>query len=282
LDILEKILAGINNLPTLPTIYSTLSEAIEDPNTNTEKLAKIISTDQVSSLKILKVANSPFYGFNGKIDTITQAILYLGFREVKNIVFAITVINFFSKDKELSRFRPVDYWAHSIGVGIATRMIGSIARETKIENYFLAGIFHDIGKLLFSEFAQKEYSKVLEIVARNNCLIRDAEVEVFGIEHSKVGQILSEKWKLPLSIQNAIYYHHEGILGQTKDKLIASVHVGDIIARAMKLGYPGDTLIPEPNIKVWEILNIPDGAITSLRKSLRSDFEQTVHLMLVD
>lgn len=282
MDITSKIFSGITNLPTLPTVYSTISEAMEDTNINSEKIAKIISTDQASSFKILKVANSPFYGFHGKIDTISKAILYLGFHEIKNIIFALSVINFFSKDKLFIRFNPIDLWAHSIGVGIATRTVGSASGEKKLENYFLAGIFHDIGKLLFIEFAKEEYAKVLEIVERKNYQIKDAELEVLGVDHSKIGKLLAEKWKLPQSIQDAIYYHHTGTIAGTPDKLVASVHIGDIIARIMEMGYAGDNLIPEPNGKVWEILNIPDNTFANIRESLKSDFEQTVRLMLVE
>ncbi len=282
MDLIDKIFNTVNNLPTLPTVYSTLSEAIEDPNTNTERLAQIISSDQVSSFKILRVANSPFYGFHGRIDTISQAILYLGFNEVRNIVFALSVINFFSKDKLLLHFRPVDFWAHSIGVGIATRMIGSAAGEKKLENYFLAGIFHDIGKLLFFEYAHKEYASVLELLESKQLRIKDAEVEIFGVDHARVGQMLAEKWKLPESIQDAIFYHHTGVVRNQSNNLVASVHLGNIVARIMELGYAGDNLIPEPNYKIWETIKIPNGAFTNMRKSLKEDFELTVRLMLVE
>lgn len=282
MDIIEKIFSGVSNLPTLPTVYSMLSEAIEDPNTNTEKLAQIISSDQVSSFKILKVANSPFYGFHGRIDTISQAILYLGFNEVRNIVFALSVINFFSKDKLLLHFRPVDFWAHSIGVGIATRMVGSAIGEKKLENYFLAGIFHDIGKLLFFEFAHKEYAAVLELVENRRLRIKDAEVEIFGVDHARVGQMLAEKWKLPQSIQDAIFYHHTGVMGNQTNYMVASVHLGNILARILELGYAGDNLVPEPNIKVWDSIKVPKETFTNMKHRLKEDFELTVRLMLVE
>jgi HD-like signal output (HDOD) protein len=280
--VIDKILAGINNLPTLPAVYTTLSEALEDPRTSTEKLAQIISSDQASSFKVLKVANSPFYGFRGKIDTISQAILYLGFSEVRNIVFALSVVNIFSKDKILPNFRPSDFWAHSIGVGIATRIIGKAVGEKRLENYFLAGVIHDIGKLVFLEFANKEYIKVLELVEAKKWNISKAEQKIFGKDHAQVGQMLAEKWKLPLSIQNTVCYHHIGITGKDPDLMVASVHIGDIVARILDFGYAGDNMIPEPNIKVWDILKIQKGFFPSIRKQMEEDFEHTIRLMLVE
>jgi len=279
---IENIIHNINNLQTLPTIYSSISEAVSDPLATPEKLSKIISMDQVSSFKILKVANSPFYGFRGRIDTISQAILYLGFSEIKNIIFALSIVSFFSKNKAILNFRPVDLWAHSIGVGIATRIIGSSVGEKNLENYFLAGIIHDIGKLLFFEFISGDYEKVLKFVEGNNCSIKEAETEVLGIDHCRAGQLLAEKWKLPPSFNDAILYHHAGVKGDEQNKLIASVHIADILARALELGNAGDNLIPQPNFKVWEIIKLPGGFFPSVRDKLIEDFNQTVRLMLIE
>ena len=276
----EIIIQNIKNLQTLPTIYTSISEALKNPLVTPEKLAQIISVDQVSSVKILKVANSPFYGFRGRIDTISQAILYLGFDEIKNIIFALSVVNIFTKDREILNFKPSDLWAHSIAVGIATRLIGSAVGEKELENYFLAGIIHDIGKLLFIEFIPKEYEKVLKLVKEKNCFIKDAEVEILGMDHCRAGQILAEKWKLPSGLQDAILLHHAGIKANQRSKMIASVHIADILTTALDLGKCGDNMIPEPNFKVWEIINLPKGFFPSIRKKLIEDFNQTVSVML--
>ncbi len=277
---IEKIISGISSLPTLPTVYSALSEAVDNPSISSEKLAGLIATDQASAFKILKVVNSPFYGFRRRIDTISQAILFLGFNEVKNIISALSVINFFSKDKLISNFNPVDFWAHSIGVGIATRIIGTASGDGNIENYFLAGIIHDIGKLVFLEFAHDDYKNVIEIVEEENCFINAAEIKVFGIDHTFAGQMLAEKWKLPKNIQDTIRHHHNGFVNGEVNKLIAAVHIGDITARMLELGNPGDNLIPKPSFSAWENLKIPKGFFSLMRNKIIEDFTQTVRLML--
>lgn len=194
MDVIKKIIDGVNNLPTLPTVYTHLSQAMENPNTTKEEIARIISADQAATFKILKVANSPFYGLRGRIDTISQALLYLGFNEVKNIVFALSIINAFSKNKIFKKFKPLDLWAHSIGVGVATRLIGAVVGEKNLENYFLAGIFHDIGKLVFFEYVPNEYAKVIELVESKKIPIKDAELEILGLNHARAGQLIAEKW----------------------------------------------------------------------------------------
>lgn len=278
----DRLLEEVKSLPTLPTIFSKISEVIEDPRTSTDQLAKIISSDQASVFKILKVANSPLYGFRGKIDTISQAILYLGFEEIKNIIFALTIIGYFTKNKFSLNLSPVDLWAHSIGVGIITRTIGKEIGEKKLENFFLAGILHDIGKIIFLLFANKEYSDVLKYVEENNCRIYEAERQILGIDHSKLGKAIAAKWKLPAGIQDAIYYHHNGPEKRENDKLIASVHLANIIARAMNFGFSGETIIPEPAIKIWDLIKLPDDYFLSIKSQLEKDYENNIRIMLVD
>jgi HD-like signal output (HDOD) protein len=276
----EKIIQNIKSLQTLPTIYTSISEALKDPLVTPEKLSQIISLDQVSSLKILKVANSPFYGFRGRIETISQAIIYLGFDEIKNIIFALSVVNIFSKDNTIVSLKTTDLWYHSIGVGITTRLIGSAIGEKELENYFLAGIIHDIGELLFIEFIPKEYEQVLELLKKKNCMLKEAEVEILGFDHCKAGQILAEKWKLPSNLQDVILFHHDGTKDNQKIKLIAAVHAADIFVEALELGESGNMIIPQPNLDVWEILKLPKGFFTSIKKKLIEDYNQTVKIML--
>jgi HD-like signal output (HDOD) protein len=279
---IEKIIRNVKDLHTLPSIYYSLSESINDPYSSLEKLARVISFDQVSSFKILKVANSSFYGFRGRINTISQAVLHLGFNEIKNIVFALSILKTFTKIKNIMNFRPVDLWAHSIGVGIAARLIGEKLGERDIENYFLAGIVHDIGKILFIEFLPEDYLKVLKYVQEKNCSTLEAESEILGINHCKAGHLLAEKWKLPAQIRDIIYFHHTGKKDGQFDRITAAVHVADIFVKAIELGNTGDNLIPEPNFNVWEKLNLPEGFFSSILNKLKENFRRNVRIMLTE
>lgn len=280
MTLLDIINTNIKKLPTLPTIFSAISDAMADPMVTNDEIAKIISGDQASTFKILQVANSAFYGFRNRIDTISQAIMVLGFNEVRNIVLALSVINIFSKEKEIVNFNPVKFWAHSIGVGITTRLVGKESGLTNLENYFISGILHDIGKLFFYIFAGKEYSDVLRIVDEKNCSIYNAETEVFGFDHAYIGSKVAERWHLSHNIIHAIKYHQIGPVNEKYGKLVAAVHVSNIFTQMMELGNPGDELIPAPNLKAWEVLNLPGDSFDRISKILISDFEQTVNLLL--
>ena len=278
----ENLLSCINTIPTLPTVYAALSTAIEDPLATSNKLAQIISSDQASSFKILKIANSSFYAFRGNMQTISQAIFHIGFNEVRNIVFALTIMNLFSKDKRLPNYSPLDLWAHSIAVGIVTRLTGEGIGEKNLENYFLAGIVHDIGKIILLEYEYNEYANVLKLTESGKYSMREAEMEVFGFDHTQIGFELAKKWKLSLTVQETILYHHNVVSDKTNDLLINSVYLANKIVRMLRLGFAGDNDLTQPDINIWNKLNIPEGYFTSIGGRIIEAYNQTIRIMLAE
>lgn len=277
----RDIISVAKEFPTLPSVYTALSEAMANPHTTVTDLAGIIATDQASASKVLRMANTPFYGFSGQIDTISKAIFYIGFNEVKNLVVATGTMDMFSKTKNSLNFSPVDLWRHAVGVGVVTRIIGQTLGVRNIENYFLSGILHDLGKLLFYDYVEVEYGQALKLVAERKISNREAEVLVLGISHTIAGELLAQKWKLPISIRNAIRYHHTGTLPSgDPDIMLAAIHIADITARALELGYAGDDMIPEPNKRAWEILNLPSNFFTQMSERIHSDYRELVALIL--
>jgi len=281
-NIREKIIHVTNNLPTLPTIYTSISESMANPLTTADDIAKIIATDQAAASKVLRVANSPIYGFRGNIDTISKAIFNLGFNEVRNIVLALSVINFFSKSKSIDSFRPIEFWQHSIAVGIGARLIANESGIKNLENYFLAGILHDIGKLLIFQIAPEEYANVLETARNEKMFIRTVEKESFGLDHSTAGRYLADKWKLPEPLKNCISFHHSGFYTTKPDNLLISVHLADVFSRMLNLGFPGDNLVPQPSAMVWDQVKLPTNMFSKILDTLISDYQESVSLLLQD
>ncbi len=275
MDIAERLLLSVDKLPTLPTIYYSITEAMEDPRTSADKLASIISSDQVSAIKVLKVANSPFFGFRGRISTISEAVFYLGFNEIRNIIFSLTVIKYFAVKTKTSTFQLTDFWTHSIATGIATRFIGAASRESGIENFFLAGILHDIGKLILSQFAADDFNKALELAAEKHISIRSAEQAVFKIDHTVIGNLLAAKWKLPLSLQDAILGHHAPDAQDGNKKLVSAVHLADIMVKLLEFGKSGDDYIPKPQPGIWDILKLPEGFFCKSVEQLENNINYT-------
>ncbi len=282
MDIISRILKSVEDFPTLPTIYTALTDVMANPRSTSNDAANIIIRDQAAASKILKTANSPLYGFRGKIDTVSQAIFYIGFEEVKNLIIALSIIDIFRNTKLSTDFNPVELWKHSIAVGAITKLIGKEIGVKNLENYFLAGIIHDIGKLLFLKDLKHDYDKTIKYAIEKKISIKDAEAETLGITHTIAGELIAEKWKLPAPLRNAIKHHNSGMVDGKVRFLPASVHIADITARMLGLGEGGDDLIPEPNFTVWKNLKLPDDIFTRLYPKILNDYEISLSLFVLD
>jgi HD-like signal output (HDOD) protein len=256
-----------------------LSEVIADPSSTAQDVSKIVSCDQASSARVLRLANSVLYGFPGQIDTISRAVVVLGFDEIRNLVLCTAVMDLFSKQDTAFNFRPVDFWAHSVAVGTATRMIGQACRMPNTENCFVAGILHDIGKLVFFEYVEKEFSRALDQANKSQLPLYEAEQEILGMDHSRGGTLLVENWNLPRTIHKAIRCHHAGLPEEGPDLLTAAVHMADILVRALELGFGGDDLIPRPNPRAWDLLNLPPQSLSRMAPDLLRNYQETVEIM---
>ncbi|MEW6186957.1 MAG: HDOD domain-containing protein [Thermodesulfobacteriota bacterium] len=276
----STILENIREFSTLPTVYSSLIDVLADPKSTTHDVSNIIACDQASTMKVLKVVNSPFYGFSGQIDTVSRAIVILGFTEIYHLILASYIMDFFSKRDDVLDFRPVDFWGHSIAVGIAARLIGQTLGLANQENFFVTGVLHDIGKLVFFEFSEDRFAAALALSKRNHQPLQKAEKTIFGLDHCQTGALLTEKWRFPTSISEAIRHHQTGILPGQKDPLTASVHLGNILCRALELGYPGDDYIPQPNPRALEIIAAQPDLLKKISPALIKNFEETVHFLL--
>ncbi len=281
METIRRVLRGVEEFPTLPTIYTALSEVMANPNATPSDAADVIARDQSAAAKLLKTANSSLYGFRGKIDSITQAIFFIGFEEVKNIVLTLGILDIFKKTKFNHSFNPVELWKHSLAVGAITRNLGAQSGVTNLENYFIAGIMHDIGKLLFFRSIEQDYLKTITYAQDNMINIRDAEAEILGVTHTVAGELIAEKWKLPGSLKSAIRHHYSGVVDGRIDKMVACVHLANIIARMYELGETGDNLVPEPNINIWNVLAFKEDIFGQIFPKIMNDYEESLALFVL-
>lgn len=278
--ILNNYLERVKEFPTLPTIYSSLMDVMSNPRSTAGDVADIISQDQAAAAKVLKVANSSIYGFYGRITTITQAITFIGFDEVKNLVIALSIINLFSNGEKSNNFNPVDFWKHSIAVAVFTRMIGKTQGVNKIENYFVAGILHQIGKLFLYTVNPEEYSKVIDFAIENKIPFREAESKVLGITYTVAGEMLAQKWNLPNSIVQSIRYHYQGISDTSNSKMISSLHIAKVTALLLGINLYKDEIIPKPNPRAWENVDLPKKYFSNNIDTMVSAYSESIRLLL--
>ncbi len=276
----DNMLQRLEEFPTLPTIYTKLTNVMSNPRATASDVAEIISKDQSAASKVLKVANSSFYGFRGKINNITQSIIYLGFEEIKNLVVALSIIDIFDENDEDEILTPMNLWKHSIAVGVLSRIIGKQIKSPDLENYFLAGVLHDIGKLFLFKYFKKEYVEVAKHSLDNKTTLWASEKKLLGITHTVLGELIAERWKLPLNIRQAISGHHSPLVETNYDSLTMCVHLSNIIALLTGRGIIPQQMVHRPNTDLWEHLDIPDGFFTSNYAKIRVEIDESVNLLM--
>ncbi|MCX6155587.1 MAG: HDOD domain-containing protein [Candidatus Kapabacteria bacterium] len=278
----KRIAAAIDEFPTLPTVYSSLLELLSDMNTKVSDVANLISKDQSTVMKVLKTANSSFYGFSNKVTSITNAITLLGYNEMKNIVLSLTLINLFKNTKLNQFINPVDFWKHSIAVGIVARRLGISMGSSGAENFFLGGLLHDIGKLVIYLHFSTDYGKALQHSRTFRVPLHEAEKKTLGFSHCELGGLIAEKWNMPIEIQNAIGYHDTGYINGVFEQTAAVVHVSNIAAKILLLGDGGNPVLDKPSKGVLEKLNLPEDTFVNNLTAIINEYKSSLKLFLLN
>ena len=267
----QLIFQKIKNLPTLPDIVQKLITLIQDERTSAGDLSKLISYDQAISIKLLKVANSAYYGFLKEVATIQHAIVILGFEEVKRLSLGISILNFMNDESSLIM---QNLWKHSVGCSLAAQII---SKKINVEPDIIptSSLLHDIGKLVLDNVFNKEYKAVMEKIKTGNSSTLDAEKEILGVDHADVGLWLCTKWKLPPALILPIAYHHQ-VEKADKDTIlnVSVVHLADIVCHKAGMGNYGNATIPPFQEAAQKTLQINEEDMGPMVEDLQCEEEK--------
>jgi putative nucleotidyltransferase with HDIG domain len=225
-----KRLDRIEDLPTLPAVAMEVNKMLLDYDTTINKLSDTIEKDQAMVSKILKLVNSAFFGLRGKISTISHAIVVLGFNTIRNAVVSISIIDAFSVKEGLDEFDIADFWKHSVAVAVTSKYLAEKTGIHATDDCFVAGLLHDIGKIVLLQHFKDLFQKVWLEVKKNNLSFYMAEKSQIQIDHAWIGGYLARKWQLPMPLVDAIQYHHEAKPSISGQPLLLTIHTADIIA----------------------------------------------------
>jgi len=272
---LEKIVAEVNDLPALPQITAQVIKLTEDPNSNVRDLGDLIGKDQSLTAKVLRLANSAYYGFPRRISTVSQAIVILGFNTIRSLVMAASVHNVLSREVAGYSLGQGELWKHSLGVAMGARMLSKRTRMESPEEAFVGGLVHDIGKVVLSHYVQSEFVAIVKLVQEGTPFML-AEEQVLGFDHAAVGARVAAKWNLPPNLVKAIAGHHN--LGQGHagpDNLTTLVHVADALCLMMGVGLGGDGLMYPMNPEAAVKLNLGQGDLEAVMSELADSLSDT-------
>ena len=268
----QKVIEKIDDLPTLPRTVLQITGLVNDPKSSAKDLARVITDDQVLTVRLLKLVNSSFYGFPQRISTVTGAIVLLGFDAIRNLLLTTSVFDLFANRNRQKKQDQERFWDHSLGCAVGAKVIGNYLRHDKIEELFVSGLLHDIGKIVEMMFLPDEFSKIVAAVNRDNILITTAENNVLGYNHAEVGKLLAEKWNLPVKLVQVIAHHHHPDNAGSFAMEAAIVHLADIFCRALNMGYGGDNKIPPLDKLAWERLKIQPSAIETIMATMHREY----------
>lgn len=272
-EAIQERLAKIRDLATLPVVAGNVIQLTRNPRASARDVGKAISQDPALAARVLRTANSAFYGFPSKITTIPYAIVVLGFNNIRNIVLSTTLRGVIGSKGGSDAFDREAFWKHSLACGIAARQLAERLGLKNTEEAFMWGLLHDLGKLVMDMYLAKEYAKVARHAADKGILIRQAEMELLGFDHCAVGSQVAEKWNLPPSLIQAIRYHHDPEKAGSPSRIAAIVQMADILCRAIGMGNGGDRKIPSACEKSLALLSPDKQMIKSLFYEMEREFE---------
>jgi len=275
----EHIIKSTTQVASLPTIYIKIDEALNSANCSTQYLVDILGEDTALSARLLRLANSAMFNFPNKIDSVSQAITIIGTQQLRALVLASSVMKLF-KDIPEDLINMEMFWRHSIACAVSARVIASLRRAANIEYFFLAGLLHDIGRLIMFKEIPNEISQALKQASETKQLLFKVEKELLGYDHSKLGGMLLKEWKLPPQLIESTAYHHNPQRSSDFKDEVAVVHAADIIANSMQLGSSGERLVPTLDSQAWQRIGLPDAIINTIINELQKQYDIAVEFVL--
>lgn len=257
---LVKINNFINNMPPLPISVSKILEITKNSNVDATELNNVITLDPVLSGKVLKLINSAYYSLPNHVTSIVRAIVMLGINTVKNLVLSSAILSNINNKNNFKALDASSFWRHSICTGVIAKYfaIKENINIKFIEEFFLAGLLHDIGKIPFNTVIPEEYVRCITYSRQNKISLHVAESHFFKINHCELGYRIAELWKLNKDIALTILYHHNinEIQEQEYKKFIATVSLANIVTNKAEIGFSGNKYNENKEEEIFKITGL--------------------------
>ncbi len=249
----EQLIDDIGELVSLPEACIRINEMVDDPDCSTEEIGKVVSSDPALTLRILKIANSPFYGLSAEIDTVSRAITILGTVQLRDLVLATSACKTFEGIPN-DLISMDDFWYHSIFCGITARKLANACATGRGEALFTAGLLHDVGQLII---LNRLPSEAKEVLLRSKLSNREPKLylierQVIGFDHMEVAAALSKQWKLPPCLEECISFHHTPSKAMLFPQEVAIVHIAQAITNLSGKNSFEDDDIDSIEPQIWE------------------------------
>jgi putative nucleotidyltransferase with HDIG domain len=267
----------INKMPSLPTSVTKVLEICNNPHTSPADLNHVISLDPVLVGRVLKLINSAYYGLGQPVTNLARAIIMLGINTVKNLALSTAVMGQFSSKKDSHGLNMEGFWRHSLCVGVSAKLLAKKRGvDTKLtEDFFTAGLLHDIGKIPINALLSKEYMLTISTADRERIPLYKAEESTLGLNHCSTGAMIKNAWKLEGAVADVIVHHHDcdDYAGNYRD-ILYTVAAANHFASFSNIGFSGDCHSPPISVTVLEALDISQDVFVEIEGIVNSEIEK--------
>ena len=273
---LDEILMMEDGLVSFPDVYFRISEALQSPKTSITHIADLISKDTALSASLLKLANSAIYGVPTKVDSISRAAALIGGRALSLLALGVSAVTMF-KNIPVEWVDMESFWKHSVSVAVIAQILASRRDPRVIEQVFVAGMLHDIGRLLLFRNAPFTMARLIAEAAEDKVPLEVREKEALGFHHGELGGRLLKSWDFPQSLWDPIRKHH-GPDEDIKDVSSALLAAADVLAAVMGEGNSGSLHVPPLGEEIWKIIDLPFPAIDLTAKQAHRQIKEIYRL----
>jgi HD-like signal output (HDOD) protein len=275
---LEWLVEKTRTVYSHPLIYDRLNETINHPRSSIADIARIITEDQGLTARILRLANSPMFGYFGKVDSISRAVTIIGTQQLRDLALAAAIMGVFKGIPEELISMP-SFWRHSIACGIIARCVAIYLRENNVERFFVAGILHDVGQLILFTSVPDIARQLLEQSRNNGELYYVTERAVLGFDHAELGGALLRNWKIPANVSDPVTFHHLPQRAEQFPLEAAIIHLADVMCQGFEFGTSGEWSVPPLDSQAWDRIGMPVTMLTTIVKQAEPLIEETFAIL---
>lgn len=269
-------LADSSEISSIKSIVSGIVEITNNPRSTAKDLTELIGADPPLTAKVLKVANSAYYGGRGRIDDVEQAVIWIGFDTLKEIALSQKVCELFLKTDTIEDYSRPQLWRHSVGVALLCKIIYRMEFREKGGNAYAAGLLHDIGIIVEDQFLHKDFRNILSICKKETKNLISAEDEILGYNHALLGKSLVSSWKFPGNLVYSIGGHHDPSNAPAQhERIVITTYVSDYLCQTSAEGYQD---APCPDTKLYEeclqLLGLHPFSVEIMVKEMQEEIER--------
>ncbi|MCK5147497.1 HDOD domain-containing protein [bacterium] len=233
--LIDAYVARATPMPTLPASAVRILELSKGDETDVEEIADAVMTDKVLTARMIRLVNSAFWGLRRQVTSIREAIVYLGLHQIRSIVLTTSLFNTF--ESKNPHFDVTHIWEHGLGCAMISRRIAKMAGYKDLEKAYIAGLMHDIGKVILSQYSLQEYDRVLELVRLGDHTFYDAETEILGVNHTDFATWFKTQWGFAEELAEVIAMHHSPEKAVLDPYLVCIVNLADLFSSLRGLDY---------------------------------------------